>query len=626
MNLAPPPMTSEDEAVLQWLMPLYRFLQDPRGTTTLVASDFTVDGGVLVGTGAGTWVEESGATLRTSIGVGTGDSPTFTALNLSSSSSILKTTDNSNFLASGGTASNLGANLFLGGNSHGSLPDVTRFRIDGTTTMTIDGLGVTLAGNLIIPSSGTIGPVGDTDLITLIPNLMTLAGSLTSTQGLRTTGAQYSPGFWLQLYGEDTPEHTNQTGSYDHTGGAAEQIFTLASGDKFHADDATNGNWIVLMGANRGAAAEIKEWIDEDNVVVDGLNWDAGTETSQSFFIYKHPSFVSGDGAKHEFSTEATGEFEVHSYGFTNGTMAHFKNKVAADDSTTVKIDTIGNGYSDLDTLRLAYETGDIQPGDANEVAHISIDESGATNADATTDIHGIKFEKTNANTTHTDAIHVGPGFTDALHITGTAAIDPAFGYEVSSGGTVETDRVNGAAGDGNAFLEAGNDLQIFDVVNDYILIGSAAEFEIIAVNLATGGSKDSNLEFYYTSDGAGTYTQFYPTDSTNGFQNSGTVTFSAPTLTNWQADDQAMDGGAITNAFYIAIKRTKLGAYTEPVEDYFKLYPDQEGGMSIRGDGVVQLPYLGAIPANPVNGMIWMESDGLHLYYGGAEKVVAGS
>lgn len=38
-----------------------------------------------------------------------------------------------------------------------------------------------------------------------------------------------------------------------------------------------------------------------------------------------------------------------------------------------------------------------------------------------------------------------------------------------------------------------------------------------------------------------------------------------------------------------------------------------------------IKLPYLGAAPSTLVNGMIWMESDGLHIYYAGAEKVVAG-
>lgn len=38
-----------------------------------------------------------------------------------------------------------------------------------------------------------------------------------------------------------------------------------------------------------------------------------------------------------------------------------------------------------------------------------------------------------------------------------------------------------------------------------------------------------------------------------------------------------------------------------------------------------VTLAYLAAAPASLANGMIWMESDGLHIYYAGAEKVVAG-
>lgn len=50
-----------------------------------------------------------------------------------------------------------------------------------------------------------------------------------------------------------------------------------------------------------------------------------------------------------------------------------------------------------------------------------------------------------------------------------------------------------------------------------------------------------------------------------------------------------------------------------------------QQGGGLTVSNGYVNLPYLGSAPGTPVNGMIWMESDGLHLYYAGAEKLVAG-
>jgi|14BtaG_2_1085337.scaffolds.fasta_scaffold01884_5 hypothetical protein len=47
-----------------------------------------------------------------------------------------------------------------------------------------------------------------------------------------------------------------------------------------------------------------------------------------------------------------------------------------------------------------------------------------------------------------------------------------------------------------------------------------------------------------------------------------------------------------------------------------------------VMGDGAeesLKFPYLAAAPSTLVNGMVWMESDGLHIYYGGVEKVVAG-
>ena len=53
------------------------------GTGAITATAVLTDGQMLVGDGTGDPAIESGATLRTSIGVGTGDSPTFTNLTLS---------------------------------------------------------------------------------------------------------------------------------------------------------------------------------------------------------------------------------------------------------------------------------------------------------------------------------------------------------------------------------------------------------------------------------------------------------------------------------------------------------------------------------------------------------------
>ena len=52
------------------------------GTGAVVAMAVLADGAMIVGDGTTDPVPESGATLRTSIGVGTGDSPQFTAVNV----------------------------------------------------------------------------------------------------------------------------------------------------------------------------------------------------------------------------------------------------------------------------------------------------------------------------------------------------------------------------------------------------------------------------------------------------------------------------------------------------------------------------------------------------------------
>ena len=103
--------------------------------TDLAALTAVADNEFIVGTGAGTYAHESGATVRTSIGLGTGDSPTFTGLNLSTdiifSASArgvrANTSDGSDsyeiFIAGGGAVtSNRGAFIACHGNEHLTFP------------------------------------------------------------------------------------------------------------------------------------------------------------------------------------------------------------------------------------------------------------------------------------------------------------------------------------------------------------------------------------------------------------------------------------------------------------------------------------------------------------------------
>ncbi len=493
---------------------------------------------------------------------------------------------------------------------------------DGITTGgTADVVQLTVKGNA--SQSANLLNLTDSASTNVFEILST--GHLLNTDGLRTTAAQYGPAIWTHIYGESTPEHTNQTGAYDHTGGAnGEQIFTKTAGDDFAQADEDNGNWILLTGANLGAVAEIKEYISTTQVIVDGMGW-TGDLASQTFSIYKHPGFVTGNAGEHEFSVESSGEFEIHSYDFTSSTMSELSLDAAANDIDTLKIEVHANGYSGCVGQRIVLDTGTLGAAENMSGITVAIDDSEAAGADSTTIIAANSVQTVNASDATQWGYSVLPGFDEAFKVFGDSAIDPTHGYEVDSSGPTVTDRVNGGAGDGNAFLEAGNDLEIFDDVNDYILIGNnTAVFEIIQVTLDTGASKDCDLDFYYSKTGDNWTALTIRTDGTNGFQNSGFIVFDDPG--DWTMDDEAEVNGDITNAYYIKIVRTYApNIPTLPKEDYFKTFSSQAIGMEIRGDGVVDLPYLGAAPANLDNGMIWMEADGLHIYYGGAEKIVAG-
>ncbi len=62
-----------------------------------------------------------------------------------------------------------------------------------------------------------------------------------------------------------------------------------------------------------------------------------------------------------------------------------------------------------------------------------------------------------------------------------------------------------------------------------------------------------------------------------------------------------------------------------DDANDYFELTRSATQILGLRVNMPLVLDYVGAAPASLVNGMVWMESDGLHLYYNGAEKLVVG-
>jgi hypothetical protein len=453
---------------------------------------------------------------------------------------------------------------------------------------------------------------------------ITDTGHFDNKDGIRTVTPEYGAGFGIQMFGEDAPEHFNQLGWYDHAGGAFPNLLNKTSGDDFTQADADNANWIIFIsGTNFGAMAEIKEFINATSVVVSGFGWDQDINTSGdpgNFITVKHPSFVTGFGFKHEFSCGSAGEFEVVGYGHTGPFVSIFEHDAGADNADGTLFKAEAGGFNNVNTVVVDYRAGDLQPGDNGGAMGVLVDVSQAASADATTTVTNVIYVVINGSDATTNAMSVLPGFTNALVVAGSSEEDPAQGYDWD--GATLTNRVTGTPQDGTAFLDTSTtDITIFDDDDDYILMGSAAPFEVVSATLVTGSSKNLVPTFEYSTAGD-TWTALPSvSDSTNGFQNSGLISFTAPG--DW-ATMTASGDGAVNSAYYVRIRRTYAPVIaTSPVEDHFKTFASKTAGMSIRGDGVVQLPYLGAAPANLENGMIWTEADGLHMYVGGAEVTV---
>jgi hypothetical protein len=421
---------------------------------------------------------------------------------------------------------------------------------------------------------------------------VTSTGHMNNVDGFRTVTPEYGAGMGIQLFGENTPEHFNQAGWYDHTGGAFEKLFIKTSGDDFTQADEDNSNWILFTtGANPGAFAEIKEFISTTQVIVGGMGWDQDINSGGSpgnFLTIKHPGFVSGDGNHHEFSVGSCGEFEVVSYDYDcEEFMFKVEHDAAAAGAGAFLVESNINGYFVPSVFAVSLVSGDLGPD--NRIAGLvsAVDTSQAASADSSTRVASYVALAINGSDARKIAFSVQPGFDDALIVSGATEEDPDYGYEITSG--VVADRVTGTPQDGTAFLDTStSDLALFDSNLDYILIGSSSTFEVIDISLLTGASQSISPVFSY-STGNGTWSALTVlNDNTLGFQGSGQVSFDAPG--DWATGNEAEASGDITAAYYVRIARSRAAALpTLPTESHFKTFASLETGMEIDGRGFIQ-------------------------------------
>ena len=132
------------------------------GTDAITAMSVLADGEMIVGDGSGDPVAESGATLRTSIGVGTGDSPQFTGIELGHASDTTLTRASSGDVNIEGNivyrAGGTDVPVTDGGTGASSLTDGGVLLGSGTGAIT--AMAVLADGEMIV-GDGTTDPVAE---------------------------------------------------------------------------------------------------------------------------------------------------------------------------------------------------------------------------------------------------------------------------------------------------------------------------------------------------------------------------------------------------------------------------------------------------------------------------------
>ena len=424
------------------------------------------------------------------------------------------------------------------------------------------------------------------------PEVPLTEGEIYSTFSIRTGGSlasealDWGPALWVAP--SDSHIMHQSVGDFDYTGGAYENLFTSDTAVFDQADEDNTNFLVIVAGVRLGAASEIREFISATQVVLSTAGWDEDL-VNQVFIVVTHPTLFVGDGNIITSDASDGGYFEIHGDDQTSPFTFKIEHEAAAVATKAFVLEIEAQGYAETDGLHIDYTTGNATA-NSNNVLTIAVDESDANGAD----IDIMHIGASEAGNSTVTGLRIGVGLDTALIVEGGGSPkkDPDYGYEVTSGVTV--DRVNsGGAGD-DAFINAVVNVDIFSSQNDAVLIGDDDTFEVIAYIEEVSAGKDM-LEVYEYSTGVDTWALLIPENSVEGFQQSGSISFIAPV--DWAKTNQA-DGDAVTNAYYVRITRLRGGnVVTLPVERTFSIYESgASAGLQIRGDGTI-------VPAQMIDG-----------------------
>jgi len=250
------------------------------------------------------------------------------------------------------------------------------------------------------------------------------------------------------------------------------------------------------------------------------------------------------------FDVENSGEVEVFHSAAENG-------------DHTLHLETEVGGFGDVVGIFSDYDAGTLAAGEDASNILLTLDRRNTTGGD----IHGI-LVITTIGTAEATALEVGAGVNVIRQSSGT------FGDMDSCTSTAGGDILSSCT-------SAASDVTLFASNTDEFVVGDAAQFTSIDIDLATDSSKNINATFEF-STGNDTWTTFSPTDGTNGFQDSSQIT--------WELDDIPTWATGTSTRYFIRVTRTRVGNIaTPPVENLIQISATSEFMWDLNGDILVR-------------------------------------
>jgi len=501
----------------------------------IAALAIVADNEVMIGTGAGTYSFESDATLRTSLGVDAAGTDNSIDVIIAAGLDYITISGQELTLGSVDLTTDVIGDLPVAdGGTGASTAAAARTNLDVDQAGTDNSTDVTLAGT---PDYITIsGQIITRNAIDLAADV---TGNLPVTNLNSGTGANATT-FWRG----DNTWVTPDGDAVDSVFGRTDAVVAAASDyDAVQVDNTPAGD---IAATNVQAAIDE---LDSEKITTVGLTTQVthnigGVLVGDADLTFDGSQLAIGGGTP-TTTFDVTGDMELTHTALATGDMA-------------INLVTSAAGFGDYDAIDIDYTTGAIGPGDDNIAISIAIDESAATGGS----VAGIAVGTTGVGSSNVYGLAADAEVGPVLKLIGAEG-------DMDSALVLAVDRLT-------EFTSTGSDIVMFVADNDTITIGNAVKFTKITFTLDTVSTGAGIVPTFEFSTGVGTFSTFTPVDGTNGMRQNGTIIWLITDISSW-----AVGTGS---EFLIRITRTQDGLSTPPIEDLVQISSLQQFEWDVDG------------------------------------------